>query len=69
MKFGRCSTDTWSLGSPTKREIDPTADKVWQLNQCNETNIQKLEHDWDVLMALAMERGLSKKKMNIQGLG
>ena len=59
MKFGRCSTDTWSLGSPRRRKLTPQH-KAWKLKQSSETKSQNLEHDWDEVMTLAKELGWSK---------
>ena len=47
------------------RKIDSIAEIAWQLNQRSETKSQNLEHDWDVLMALAREIGWSKDETNI----
>ena len=48
----------------TKRRVDNLADKIWQLNQGNETKTQNLEKDWDDLAARAKKNGWSKDEDN-----
>ena len=49
---------------PTKRRVDNLADKIWQLNQSNETKTQNLEKYFEELAARAKEYGWSKDEDN-----
>ena len=49
-----CSWDS------TKRRVDSLAEKIWQLNESNETKTKNLENDFEELAVRANEFGWSK---------